>query len=496
MLPAFLHLLYRISGWTSARRKSRLKKRLAEHRLQMAESRRKEYEEKEKEARAEQLEYIRKQKQLLKENYIGDGKRRFGRDNWKLFRNAYLYGKRVALAYWFKNNKVNSERYEKWKDNYFPNDADIISQEVFHMADKQYSAEFEQLAYKSITDINWPECAGDLIERFNFIGQYGIDVAKCDSTRLVLRSMGKVADIDDWKKYRRQLNLFLERDVELEMISESEIAIVPVDLLPSLFEFNNKYLQHGYLFFGLEARTAKPYYVALKDMPHMLVIGISGMGKSVFLNQLIQGMLYNLRYIEKIYMVDFKGGVELFPYEKKSDKIRVIYRYEELAAVVSELLEKMYERLERMRKAGVRKWEGSLIFFIVDEYAQIQLYRPADKASKEKHLKLLADLNSLSMMGRGAGVRILAQIQKGTTDVMDSSFRNNLQSQICFKVKDNLTASGMFGSVEGLPAEPTKLRRGRFIFYDDSIGNTVYLQAAVVPEEFEVQPYEPIEEAS
>jgi hypothetical protein len=84
------------------------------------------------------------------------------------------------------------------------------------------------------------------------------------------------------------------------------------------------------------------------------------------------------------------------------------------------------------------------------------------------------------MLGRAAGVLIWAQLQKGTSDVMDSSFRANLASQVCFKVGNKLTAAGMFGSTDELAVDPVKLPKGRFILFDASKGETYYLQSRVV----------------
>jgi len=453
----------------------------------MAESKRKQFEEREREAREKLSGHLKERRQWIKENNRGNARKQtrlkalvdFTKYYYdKIWSNAdigeevNLYEERISqgdhLSY-FEKSDYNLKYWEVERINNF----------------------YQVHSYNHVNKINWPECVVDLLPHFGLIDKYGLDIKKCTNECIVFRCLTGIADLSEWRKHNTVINLFLEMPVDIQQIASDEIALYPVNTLPDVIEFSKKNLAHGGIFIGYECRGGKPYFMSMRDMTHMLVMGISGVGKSVFLNQLVQGILYNIRYVERCYMVDFKGGVELFPYEAKSEKIRVLYRYDQMPAVASELVEKMYARLEQMRVNGQRQWKGSLIYFIVDEYAQIQLYKPIGKEAKERHAQLLADLNTLSMMGRGAGVRIIAQLQKGTTDVMDSSFRNNLQSQVCFKVRDNLTASGMFGSVEELPAQPTKLKRGRFIMYDDSTGETVYLQSCIVPDDFEVTPYEP-----
>ena len=186
---------------------------------------------------------------------------------------------------------------------------------------------------------------------------------------------------------------------------------------------------------------------------------------------------HNIDRYEKVYLVDLKGGVELIEYLDYGDKFEVRYRYEELPELVASLCRLMEERLDQMREARVKKWTGARILFVVDEYAQIALQSPDGKEAKAVHARLLSDLNRLSMLGRAVGVLLWIQLQKSTVDVIESSFRNNLQAQVCFRVQSRLNAAGLFGEAKDLEIDPVRLRRGQCIYYDDATGETVYLQA-------------------
>lgn len=250
---------------------------------------------------------------------------------------------------------------------------------------------------------------------------------------------------------------------------------------PSLL-FREESAEHGghlwrdYIFLGTNIRDGKPYWKKLADFQHHLIVGISGYGKSVFLNQVLQGVRYNADRFEKVYLVDLKGGVELVEYEDYGEQFQVFFRYEELHQLVQGLVDLMNARLDAMREKRVKKWTGKRILFMVDEFAQIALQSPETKEEKAAHARLLSNLNKLSMLGRGAGVLLWIQLQKATTDVMDSSFRNNLQAQVCFRVANRLAAAMLFGEAKDLEIDPTRLRRGQCIYYDDATGETVYLQ--------------------
>ena len=255
--------------------------------------------------------------------------------------------------------------------------------------------------------------------------------------------------------------------------------IAPPELLPFVSQPADQggHLWKGHIFLGTNIRDGKPYWKAIEGFQHHLIVGMSGYGKSVFLNQLLQGVRYNIDSYEAVYLVDLKGGVELIEYADYGEKFHVRYRYEDLPELVQSLCDMMDERLNVMREQRVKTWPGKRILFVVDEYAQIALQMPENKDVKAAHLKLLANLNRLSMLGRAVGVLLWIQLQKSTTDVIDSSFRNNLQAQICFRVQSRLNAAGLFGEAKDLEIDPVRLRRGQCIYYDDATGETVYLQA-------------------
>lgn len=282
----------------------------------------------------------------------------------------------------------------------------------------------------------------------------------------------------DWVEWP-DLKKSYEKAQELFTAPPEPEFMAPPDLLPFVSKPSNEggHLHRGYIFLGTNIRDGKPYWKAIQDFKHHLIVGMSGYGKSVFLNQLLQGVRYNIDSYEAVYLVDLKGGVELIEYADYGDKFHVRYQYDELPDLVQNLVNMMEARLNGMREQRVKKWPGKRILFVVDEYAQIALQMPETKEAKAAHAKLLANLNKLSMLGRAVGVFLWIQLQKSTTDVIDSSFRNNLQAQVCFRVQSRLNAAGLFGEAKDLEIDPVRLRPGQCIYYDDATGETVYLQA-------------------
>lgn len=261
------------------------------------------------------------------------------------------------------------------------------------------------------------------------------------------------------------------------------------EALPDRLSFVDKpypegHLSKGHVYFGESfSDTSGGYWVPIDKLTHVVVTGTSGYGKSTFLHQIMRGLLYNAEFFEQLYMVDLKGGVELWKYNGEGDgRCTVVYEFDSLCEIVQNVCDLMDRRLDEMRERGIRDYDGGKILFVIEEYGSIQLEAVEGKEGKAKKEKLLMNLTKLATKARAAGVIIWAQLQKGTSDVMDSSFRANIQTEIMFRVKSKLVAAQAFGTTEDLIVDPTVMLKGQFVMYDASRGKIAYLQSRVVNE--------------
>ena len=242
------------------------------------------------------------------------------------------------------------------------------------------------------------------------------------------------------------------------------------------------HLRDGYLYFGdKHLADDSPHWVPINKLTHFLVSGMSGSGKSYFLHQVLEGIAHNEKYFDDVYLIDLKGGVELWKYNGTANGLfHVIYKYAQVSEMVEGLNDLMDERLDYMRENGLRDWNGNKVMVIIDEYAELSFEMPEDKEAKAQKQKMLAGLSRLSSKARAAGIIIWAQLQKGTTDVMDSGFRNNLQSEVMFCQKTKLQASTVFGAVDSLSVDPTRLQAGEFVMLDATTRDLVYLKSRMM----------------
>jgi len=314
-----------------------------------------------------------------------------------------------------------------------------------------------------------------------------LDFEKSDFAvgRYVYGQPRSAIDIAHWRKSLPAINAYLGGEWMVEPLDGTSLVLTQLKELPSVMPFEDEFLKMGEIFYGFNVRTGERYYNDLEKIPHHMVVGQSGSGKSVFLNQIIASVLYNIDAFEKVYLVDLKGGVELAKYAPLHDVLQLVDDYDDLPGLVAEIYQTLRNRLKEMRHTGETLYKGKHILFIVDEYAQINQFEPITKEEKENHKQLLSYLNRISQLGRATRITIWAQLQKATVDNISASFRNNLQTKVCFKVHSNSDAATVFGNTDDLPGVASiggfkNLAKGRFILSDDVNGERIYMQAAMM----------------
>lgn len=303
---------------------------------------------------------------------------------------------------------------------------------------------------------------------------------KLDEMKSIVQTFERVRRVDG--KYYADLRGFIYQ-------KEQQQAVAPVapprKSGPRWFyphDNDGGHLRDGFLYFGdKHLENGAPHWVPIKKLTHFLVSGMSGSGKSYFLHQILEGVAYNEKHFDDVYLIDLKGGVELWRYHGTANGLfHVIFKYDEVAAAVEGLNTLMDERLDSMRARGLRDWDGNKVLVVIDEFAELSFEMPEDKEAKAQKQKMLAGLSRLSSKARAAGIVIWAQLQKGTTDVMDSGFRNNLQSEVMFCQKTKLQAATVFGAVDSLSVDPTRLQAGEFVMLDANTRDLVYLKSRMM----------------
>ena len=192
--------------------------------------------------------------------------------------------------------------------------------------------------------------------------------------------------------------------------------------------------------------SGKPIVGDLSSMPHLLIAGTTGSGKSVCINTIILSILYRHTPDKcKFILIDPKM-LELSTYEGIPHLLcPVITEAKKAASVLGWVVKEMENRYRLMTKEGVRNIDGynskhklpmPYIVVVVDEMSDLMLV-----AGKE----IENYIQKLSQMARAAGIHIIMATQRPSVDVITGTIKANFPTRISFQVTSKIDSRTILG---------------------------------------------------
>ena len=192
--------------------------------------------------------------------------------------------------------------------------------------------------------------------------------------------------------------------------------------------------------------SGKPIVGDLFSMPHLLIAGTTGSGKSVCINTIILSLLYRHTPERcKFILIDPKM-LELSTYEGIPHLLcPVITEAKKAASVLGWVVKEMESRYRLMTKEGVRNIDGyntkhklpmPYIVVVVDEMSDLMLV-----AGKE----IENYIQKLSQMARAAGIHIIMATQRPSVDVITGTIKANFPTRISFQVTSKIDSRTILG---------------------------------------------------
>lgn len=186
---------------------------------------------------------------------------------------------------------------------------------------------------------------------------------------------------------------------------------------------------------GLDV-SGTPQAGSIGKMPHVLVAGATGSGKSVLLNGWISTFLFRTKPEDlRLIMVDPKR-VELTLYNGIPHLLtEVIVEAEKIIKALKWTVAEMETRYKEFSKAGVRNLEGynavqgvekkPYILFIIDELADLMSFAPGDAENL---------ITRIAQMARATGIHLILSTQRPSVDVITGLMKANIPTRIAFNV--------------------------------------------------------------
>lgn len=250
--------------------------------------------------------------------------------------------------------------------------------------------------------------------------------------------------------------------------------------LPTLLEWKNEHLSQTDFELVMGESFLGPVTVNLANIPHILLGGSTGSGKSVLLKLLL------MQAIQKgadVYIADFKGGVDFIAFQDK--ECRICTKEQELLAVLTELESELERRKElflqakcsslsqfnKSREAKLRR-----CIFACDEVAEVTGRNRPTKELKELAIQIESKLETIARLGRAFGIHLILSTQRPDAVILSGQIRNNLDCRVCGRADNNLSQI-ILDNTDAANLIP-KNSKGRFLLHDGTL-----FQAYLIDEE-------------
>jgi len=235
---------------------------------------------------------------------------------------------------------------------------------------------------------------------------------------------------------------------------------------------------------GLDISGA-PVVTDIQKMPHGLIAGATGSGKSVCMNAMLVSMLYKAAPHEVKWLLIDPKMVELAPYNGLPHLLSpVITEAKAAAGALKWAVGEMERRYERFVHAGVRdieKYNAHLraqggepllpyIVIVIDELADLMMAAPADVEES---------ICRLAQKARACGIHLLIATQRPSVDVITGLIKANIPTRIAFSVSSQIDSR----TILDVNGAERLLGRGDMLFLENGSAKPVRLQGCMISDE-------------
>ena len=241
--------------------------------------------------------------------------------------------------------------------------------------------------------------------------------------------------------------------------------------LPEVIEWSDQYLSGQSFVLTLGESFIGSVTVDLAKVPHILLGGSTGSGKSVLLKLLL---LQAKKKGAEVCIADFKGGVD-FPPVWHSE-CRMCFEEQSTLELLTELTEELERRKEKLSASGqpnIDRYNEATgedlkrYIFACDEVAEMLDKTGLTKDQKEIVSKIESKLSMIARQGRAFGIHLILATQRPDANILSGQIKNNLNIRICGRA-DHVLSQIILDNTEAADQIPD-YAQGRFITQDGTV---------------------------
>ena len=248
-------------------------------------------------------------------------------------------------------------------------------------------------------------------------------------------------------------------------------AVPAVSDLPDMIQWKDKYLSQQSFVLNLGESFTGPVSVDLVRIPHILLGGATGSGKSILLKLLL--MQANKKGAN-VCIADFKGGVDFPPVWHK--KCRMCFEEQSTLELLTELTEELERRKQLLKASGLPNIDHhnaatgdnlKRYIFACDELAEMLDKTGLTKEQKEIVGKIEGLLGTIARQGRAFGIHLILATQRPDSAILNGQIKNNINCRICGRA-DNVLSMIILDKTDAADLIPEDAQ-GRFLLHDSTM---------------------------
>ena len=279
-----------------------------------------------------------------------------------------------------------------------------------------------------------------------------------------------------WEDKRAAIEAALDVSI-VKMVygkSKSRVLVYAVPTqtsLPEMLRWSDAYLSPDSFVLTLGESLTGPVTVNLAHIPHILLGGSTGSGKSVLLKLLL---MQSLCKGAEVYIADFKGGVDFAKVWRQ--RCHMAFTEQDLLYILGQLVAVLEYRKGRLAETGCpdldayNKVTGDglpRLVFACDEVAEVLDKTGRSKEDKELLAQIENRLSTIARLGRAFGIHLILATQRPDANIIPGQIKNNMDFRVCGRA-DSVLSQIILDNTSAAEQIP-KDARGRFITGDGTV---------------------------